>query len=137
MQNGTYKDEVVRALEEVIGRIQTIPTTLVVDSEGRIRAVHKGFADLETFEKEIGSLLPKAEEWKVVLAVEGPDPSGEAVAPNGPWKGSRDSERSRCVSRRRSSRSDTTQVVSIPSGCSRQSVSSGSDEVCSSRSPSS
>jgi len=62
---------VVHAFEEVIGRIRTIPTTLLVDSEGRIRAVHRGFADPETFEKEIEALLPKAEEKKVVLVVEG------------------------------------------------------------------
>jgi thiol-disulfide isomerase/thioredoxin len=40
------------------GGIQSIPTTFVIDPEGRARAMHVGFAEKDVFEKEIKALLP-------------------------------------------------------------------------------
>lgn len=39
------------------GGIEAIPTTFVIDKEGKIVSKHVGYADKETFEKEIKPLL--------------------------------------------------------------------------------
>lgn len=42
---------------EAFGGIESIPTALVIDREGRIVVKHVGYVDRETFEKEIKRLL--------------------------------------------------------------------------------
>jgi thiol-disulfide isomerase/thioredoxin len=45
-------------VNRLYGGIQSIPTTFIIDSEGRARAMHVGFAEKEVFEREIKALLP-------------------------------------------------------------------------------
>lgn len=47
--------EVIRAY----GGIQSIPTTFVIDPNGKARAKHVGYVDKEIFEREIKALLPE------------------------------------------------------------------------------
>lgn len=42
---------------KVFGGIEALPTTFVIDREGKIVATHVGYVDRETFEKEIKRLL--------------------------------------------------------------------------------
>ncbi len=46
-------EQIVKAF----GGIEALPTTFVIDRTGKIVRVHIGFADAETFEKDIKSLL--------------------------------------------------------------------------------
>ena len=46
-------DEIVAA----VGGIEALPTTFVIDRDGRVAARHVGYVDRETFEKEIKRLL--------------------------------------------------------------------------------
>ena len=45
-------------VNRLYGGIQSIPTTFIIDPEGRARAMHVGFAEKDVFEKEIKALLP-------------------------------------------------------------------------------
>ncbi len=45
------------SFEKVIGKIQGIPTTVVVDRKGQIVAVHVGAESMDVFEKELLPLL--------------------------------------------------------------------------------
>ncbi|MGH7994493.1 MAG: TlpA family protein disulfide reductase [Limisphaerales bacterium] len=43
--------------QEAFGGIEAVPTTFIIDREGRIVKVHMGFADKDEFENEIKPLL--------------------------------------------------------------------------------
>lgn len=47
----------VAAFEKIIGKIEGIPTTAVVDKKGNIVYVHTGYADKSDFEKVVKPLL--------------------------------------------------------------------------------
>jgi thiol-disulfide isomerase/thioredoxin len=47
----------VAAFEKVIGKIEGIPTTVLVDRQGNIVSVHVGAESMEVFEKELQPLL--------------------------------------------------------------------------------
>lgn len=49
--------ETAAAFEKIIGKIEGIPTTCVVDRKGQIVWVHTGYADKAAFEKVIKPLL--------------------------------------------------------------------------------
>ena len=44
-------------IDRAFGGVQSIPTTFIIDREGRVVSKHVGFAPKETFEKEIKPLL--------------------------------------------------------------------------------
>jgi len=48
-----------QAVNNSYGGIQSIPTTFVIDTQGRARSRHVGYVDKAVFEKEILALLPK------------------------------------------------------------------------------
>lgn len=44
-------------IAEAFGGVEALPTTFVIDRQGRVVRTHVGFADAETFEKDIKPLL--------------------------------------------------------------------------------
>lgn len=49
----------VAEFEKILGRIESIPTTLIVDRKGNIVFVHEGYAEKSAFEKVLKPLLLK------------------------------------------------------------------------------
>jgi thiol-disulfide isomerase/thioredoxin len=47
----------IAGFEKLIGEIEGLPTTIVIDRQGRIVYKHVGFGEVEEFEKAIGPLL--------------------------------------------------------------------------------
>ncbi len=45
-------------VNRLYGGIQSIPTTFIIDPNGRARGMHVGFAEKDVFEQEIKALLP-------------------------------------------------------------------------------
>ncbi|MGM9999132.1 MAG: TlpA family protein disulfide reductase [Candidatus Bruticola sp.] len=54
---GRSNPKAMQAVEQKIGEIQGIPTTLIIDRQGNIRYCHIGYADKEEFEKIIKKYL--------------------------------------------------------------------------------
>ncbi|MGM9991906.1 MAG: TlpA family protein disulfide reductase [Candidatus Bruticola sp.] len=54
---GNSNPKAIKAVEQKIGEIQGIPTTLIIDRQGNIRYCHVGYADKEVFEKIIKKYL--------------------------------------------------------------------------------